>query len=585
MASITSWTRLEPDSRDADLGLTLGARVFDPLWMLTRQWQTGEFQAEDAGSPAIARLRGTNTRLTRLHLGELPPNTAIQAPEYDPEAWPLEAIVERRRMRATGVDDARMLPLAVEAGLHFVRMLEGQPLSRSYRAEVTAHFALAGGDVDDLDPAASRYLQLMAGRAPDGRRIETAIKGAGGAAAVAADPSLGIAAADRAEVEQTLGRWLTWYETLFAEPQPGGADTWNPSRLEYAVSVAARLSPKPEDERTLTALEYDGGRLDWSSFDLNAEVNVGTLADEGFAPLVATAVPAPVTFRGAPAPRFWEMEDARIDYGLMPVGPTDLAQLLMIEYASSYGNDWFVMPLELPIGSLTSIDALIVVDTFGVQTLHRPIGDHALPAANWSMWQLAYMRMSEGDTIAVPHANLFFLPPALAQTIESGPLEQVWFMRDEMANLAWAIESSVESAVEQPRARREEPAAPPADAPSTGVALRYRLSTTVPEAWIPLMPVQLPVAPDRVDLRLRRGAVLQPDGSQKIHQARGDILNSAADLLIYDEEVPREGLRMERRRQLARWVDGSTWAWTAYRKQVGRGEGSSGLRFDRLEPE
>lgn len=202
------------------------------------------------------------------------------------------------------------------------------------------------------------------------------------------------------------------------------------------------------------------------------------------------------------------------------------------------------------------------------------------------MWQLAYMRLSEGGTIAAPHTNLFFLPPAIAQTIESGPLEEVWFMRDEMANLAWAIESTIENAIEQPRVRREEmTAAPPesGEPPSTDVALRYLLSTTVPESWIPLLPVQLPVAPRSIDLRLRRGAVLQPDGSQKIHEARGEVLNSAADLLLYDEEVPREGVRIERRRQLARWIDGSTWVWTAYRKQVGRGEGASGLRFDRLE--
>jgi len=30
-------------------------------------------------------------------------------------------------------------------------------------------------------------------------------------------------------------------------------------------------------------------------------------------------------------------------------------------------------------------------------------------------------------------------------------------------------------------------------------------------------------------------------------------------------------------------ADGSTWLWTAFRKQVGRGEGSSGLAFDQLE--
>ena len=78
----------------------------------------------------------------------------------------------------------------------------------------------------------------------------------------------------------------------------------------------------------------------------------------------------------------------RIDYGLTPVGPTDLAHLMMIEYASSYGNDWFVVPLTLPVGSLTRIDSLVVTDSFGVRTLLRPIGDRALPRPNWSMWQI-----------------------------------------------------------------------------------------------------------------------------------------------------------------------------------------------------
>jgi hypothetical protein len=31
---------------------------------------------------------------------------------------------------------------------------------------------------------------------------------------------------------------------------------------------------------------------------------------------------------------------------------------------------------------------------------------------------------------------------------------------------------------------------------------------------------------------------------------------------------------------MTRWIDGSTWVWTAFRNEVGRGEGSAGLRFD-----
>ena len=48
MPSITSWTRIEPDPGSDDLQASLSARVLDPVWMLTRQWQVGEFQGEDA---------------------------------------------------------------------------------------------------------------------------------------------------------------------------------------------------------------------------------------------------------------------------------------------------------------------------------------------------------------------------------------------------------------------------------------------------------------------------------------------------------------------------------------------------------
>jgi hypothetical protein len=183
---------------------------------------------------------------------------------------------------------------------------------------------------------------------------------------------------------------------------------------------------------------------------------------------------------------------------------------------------------------------------------------------------------------------LFFLPPALGRSLQSAPLEDVLFMRDEMANVAWAIERSIESAVEQPILRTDTttPADSAADtggpAPSDGILPRYLLSTTVPKHWIPLLPVQLREE-GRVVSRLRRGAVLQPDGSHEIHRAEGRILNKDPRLLMFDEEVPREGIHVARHYQFARWIDGSTWAWMALRKVVGRGEGSSGLRFDSVE--
>ena len=38
-----------------------------------------------------------------------------------------------------------------------------------------------------------------------------------------------------------------------------------------------------------------------------------------------------------------------------------------------------------------------------------------------------------------------FLAPALTTTVEAPPIEQVQFIRDEMANMVWAIEQRVAS--------------------------------------------------------------------------------------------------------------------------------------------
>jgi hypothetical protein len=321
-------------------------------------------------------------------------------------------------------------------------------------------------------------------------------------------------------------------------------------------------------------------------------VRTGTDGDHATTDVVETTVPAPVTFPGAPAQRFWEFEDARIDYDRLAIGPTDLAHLMLTEYASGYGNDWFVVPLTLPIGSLTTVDSLVVTDSFGVASLLRPIGDRALPAANWSMWQLAYLQRPGSDAPGGQEPNLLFLPPSLGQVTDGPVVEEVLFMRDEMANIAWAIERTLESPVElgapgfgsNPPPIGQSPVAPVSAADGDSTPDRYLLSTTVPDYWVPLLPVEVTLPSGAVINRLRRGAVLRPDGSQEIQHAHAEVLTLQQDLALFDEEIPREGARVTRQRRLARWIDGSTWLWAAQRNQVGRGEGSSGLMFDTLHP-
>ena len=241
------------------------------------------------------------------------------------------------------------------------------------------------------------------------------------------------------------------------------------------------------------------------------------------------------------------------------------------------------IPLTLPIGSLTRIGSLVVTDSFGVKSLLRPIGDPALPRPHWSMWQMAYRRRAGQEPITSPETNLFFLPPTTGQRLEGQSVEDVLFMRDEMANLAWGIERTIESPLEQAMQRFERDATPAEPPIAANAPPRYRLSSTVPAHWIPLLPIETTGANGRIISRLKRGAVLQPDGSRTVHRALSEVLDAAGDLLLYDEEVPREGRHVTRRRVVARWVDGSTWLWAGFRAQVGTGEGSSGLAFDRLQ--
>src|SRR5262249_25578353 len=132
MVSITTWMRLEPRVRNIDMNAGMQARIYDPLWLLARQWQGGEIQSADTGAPAMARWRGESARLTRYYPGTLPDKTPVVGQAYDSGATPLETLVERERVRPEA-GKTEKLRFAVEAGQHFLRMLDQQALSRGYR--------------------------------------------------------------------------------------------------------------------------------------------------------------------------------------------------------------------------------------------------------------------------------------------------------------------------------------------------------------------------------------------------------------------------------------------------------------------
>src|SRR5438034_6286787 len=99
MASVTSWNRLEIHCRDTTLAESVQCRIHDPLWLLARQWQVGEFTGDDAGSPVQARAR-LDVRTLGWYSHDGRPAAA-----FDPLGEPLEARIERE---AAPVGDLRL---------------------------------------------------------------------------------------------------------------------------------------------------------------------------------------------------------------------------------------------------------------------------------------------------------------------------------------------------------------------------------------------------------------------------------------------------------------------------------------------
>src|SRR5688572_32391535 len=56
MPTLAATQQLYAYNTSAKIGDALAARIKDPLWFLARQWQTGEFEAENGGTPAVLSI-------------------------------------------------------------------------------------------------------------------------------------------------------------------------------------------------------------------------------------------------------------------------------------------------------------------------------------------------------------------------------------------------------------------------------------------------------------------------------------------------------------------------------------------------
>jgi len=197
-------------------------------------------------------------------------------------------------------------------------------------------------------------------------------------------------------------------------------------------------------------------------------------------------LPAPVRFKGQPQPRFWEMEESETNFGQIDTSTTGLLHLLLAEFELIYSNDWFMLPHPMDINTVCEVRGILVDDTFGRHTFIRAAGRG--PETQWQRFSMFHL--TEHGTREDAAGHLFYLPPAVGKVLESAPIERVNFMRDEMANMVWDVESTVPSQTGQGVSGYETTAQTSVPAPTLedeNVRIRY-LGTMVPRNWIPFIP-------------------------------------------------------------------------------------------------
>lgn len=583
MANITHYSRLEPRPRDNDFTYTLAAQIRDPLWFLSRQWQIGEFAAEDSGSLAFVQYSGHTARMPRWLLNGTPFEIDQKAP------------LEPQTLSEPFAPD---LGLQVELGHDFSDFLRGEVAGEQALKDLllkirsVPEFVVAalpeGPVLDPVDPATKRFLSVCAGRALNGYRLyllgRAVADGSGSVpGSITAVPS------EIAQIEAALAKLVTRVERVFGRIGTSDPATWQPARLEYELQVVA-ANPSGTGNVTHQAHPDSDGEYEWFSFD--AVERNSSATEEAPEPQAFTMIPARVHFDGMPATRFWNFEENTLALpDVQATGKDDVLKLFVTDFMLIHSNDWYVLPFPQEVGTLAKTNWIVVHDVFGRKTVVRR-ADELSTAPGADRWTMFSISDNSGPIEGL--TDYFVLPPSSGEAMHLGSvLEDVRFARDETANMAFAIENATSSPIGEPRSGRERNAQidagrnlPPL-APTNEFPLRYRIESEIPANWAPLSPVR--VAPDpNPSIALRVGNALKATGGEHPEPAPrlSKILNpeGITNYLIQEEEIPRAGLRVERVVYRARWVDGSTHLWVQRRRRVGAGESRSGLQFDQPLP-
>ena len=577
--------------------------------MLTRQWQLGEFRFDNAGSPCLTKVQVQTTPIQAVK-----GRTGL-AQAYD-AAVPLETLVERRPVRFT-------YPVRLQIGQYWLKLLRKRqtdglvgvdygPDYRSAYAFEKPKQALTPPDVPGLSESeVQTFLKTYAhqevaqwAEALDGTHMDGGVFWDLLLANGDLFEKVAVAAEDKDEIGKAGEELRAWFGRQYSQPLSEADDNWSPEQLEYQVKCS--LKQPGDTSMTLMADNYGQGTLNWYAFDIdpdNEKITPDNPTETEVTTETLSFIPTPVQFGGMPQARWWAFEDSVVNFANVNTQTTDLVTMLMTNFALLSSNDWFAIPYKLPVGCMAQITGMVVTDVFGERLFVNPAGRGL--DDSWQQWRMFNLNtrgkrgeLRSGD----PASTALFIPPVVSKPLESKPVEKITFMKDEMANLVWGIESILETETGAARNGYElasevqkllerlygldDPA--PKD-PDTLAELRYLLQTSTPANWIPFIPVQTGLSRRQIQfqrarlLRILEGADFTGTALETLRPSSEVLTVGIAEgkpYTIFEEEMSRSGKIVQTTYQRCRDEVGRVSVWKGRQVITGRGEGSSGLAFD-----
>lgn len=634
-----AWNKLEGRARSQNMDRSTRAEVYDPLWFLTRQWQLGELRGEDVGSSLTAQIAFESIKPSHVGNGKSSPLKPIETSSNYHHQHPVAAmkyLMFTLTLQQRAHAGKYFLQLCREAGTYGIAQLTAiisefpiqipePPNASNWSDQMNSSRYHAQAKLASLS-------RLYKNRIPDGLLIYLDLK--------SSTPSLNNVA------EPLKNDYINFIEKLYPQLQETeSTDSWSSENLGYDFKWAyPKESNGSVDHLVLGNRATATEGADWYNADVlnvaNEEIITPvTEIDNYRESKVFEVVLSRVKYAGMPAKRWWEMEEGKIDLGSIEGDKTEAVKQILTEFSSLHSNDWFMIPFKRKEHELVTVKGILVKDIFGEYTYIKntlsgdlsasEFSDDGLNSYDWNLFHHDVAAEAESilNNTAGNSLHSSFLLGSARTVASSEPVERIEFIRDEMDNRVWAVESVVASQLggglngatisEELIAYLRQLTGDVEEVNPTDIPLIYKLGTTLPENYIPFVPVRdgsMPAPFSSRSIALQRGWLPRTVGDSNTRvrprtrllrwnineddQLLDDIGNpiitgtqgnpllgvvqtaNLTSMLLKEELIPRSGLTITDRYYYGRDYNGGLHLWLGRSVKNGTEASSAQLSFD-----